>query len=65
MAFKFKGTPKNWRYQPKTPVLIQSHFETQTAQYIEPKNTPEINENHILSDLITLSFVTVSLDHPV
>ena len=47
MAFKFKGTPKNWRYQPKTPVLIQSLFETQTAQYIEPKNTPEINENHI------------------
>ena len=47
------------------PVLIQCHFETQTAQYIEPRNTPEINENQIQSDLIALSFVTVSLDHPV
>ena len=47
ITFKFNGTPKNWRYQPKIPVLIQCHFETQTAQYVEPRNTPEINENHI------------------
>ena len=47
MAFKFNGTPKKWRFQPKIPVLIQCHFETQTAQYIEPRNTPEINENQI------------------
>ena len=55
MAFKF--TEKF--------VLIQRLFETQTAQYIEPRNTPEINKKHIWSDLRTLSFVTVSLDHPV
>ena len=47
------------------PALIQCGFEKQTAQYMEPKNTPEINENTIQSDLITFSFVTVSLDHPV
>ena len=47
------------------PALIQCGFEKQTAQYMEPKNIPEINENTILSDLITYSFVTVSLDHPV
>ena len=29
------------------PVLIQSGFEKQTAQYMEPRNTPEINENQI------------------
>ena len=33
------------------------------AQYMEPENTPEINEIQIESDLITYSFVTVSLDH--
>ena len=47
------------------PVLIQCGFEKQTAQYMEPRNTPEINENQIYSDQITFSFVTVSLDHPV
>ena len=47
MACKFNGTQTNWPYQPKMPVLIQCHFETQTAQYIEPRNTPEINENQI------------------
>ena len=41
------GTPKNWLFQPKIPVLIQRLFETQTAQYIEPINTPEINKKHI------------------
>ena len=45
--------------------MIQCRFEKQTAQYMEPKNTPEINENPIQSDLLTFSFVTVSLDHPV
>ena len=29
------------------PVLIQCGFEKQTAQYMEPRNTPEINENQI------------------
>ena len=47
------------------PVLIQCGFEKQTVQYMEPRNTPEINENQIYSDQITFSFVTVSLDHPV
>ena len=42
------GTPKNCRFQPKIPVLIQRLFETQTAQYIEPKNTPEINKKTYL-----------------
>ena len=47
------------------PILIQCCFEKQTAQYMEPKNTPEINEITIYCDLIKFSFVTVSLDHPV
>ena len=29
------------------PVLIQCGFEKQTAQYMEPRNIPEINENQI------------------
>ena len=47
------------------PALIQCGFEKHTAQYMEPKNTPKINENPIQSDLQTFSSVTVSLDHPV
>ena len=47
------------------PALIQCGFEKHSAQYMEPKNIPEINEILIKSDLITFSFVTVSLDHPV
>ena len=47
------------------PVLIQCGFEKQTAQYMEPRNIPEINENQIQNHQITFSFVTVSLDHPV
>ena len=35
------------------PALIQCGFEKQTAQYMEPKNTPEINEILILSSLRT------------
>ena len=29
------------------PVLIQCGFEKQTVQYMEPRNTPEINETMI------------------
>ena len=29
------------------PIWIQCGFEKQTAQYMEPKNTPEINETPI------------------
>ena len=34
-------------WEPKMLALIQCGFEKQTAQYMEPKNTPEINENTI------------------
>ena len=34
-------------WEPKMLALIQCGFEKQTAQYMEPKNTPEINETPI------------------
>ena len=47
MAFKYNGTQKKLAITTKIPNMIQCRFEKQTAQYMEPKNTPEINENTI------------------
>ena len=41
------GPKKKLSITTKIPNMIQCRFEKETAQYMEPKNTPEINETPI------------------